>query len=72
MDLTIEVVSPPKGQKGFDVLPRRWNVEQTFAWLDRYRRLARDWEAASWSACVFVYIAASNLVARRLARLWAA
>jgi len=72
LGLTIEVVSPPPGQRGFQVLPRRWVVERTFAWLERYRRLARDWEAASWSACAFIYIAASNLVARRLARLWAA
>ncbi len=72
LGLTIEVVAPPPGQKGFQVLPRRWVVERTFAWLDRYRRLARDWEAASWSACAFIYIAASNLIARRLARLWAA
>lgn len=72
LDLTIEVVSPPPGQRGFQVLPRRWVIERTFAWLDRYRRLARDWEAASWSACAFIDIAASNLIARRLARLWAA
>ena len=72
LDLIVTVVSPPKGQKGFQVLPRRWIVERTFAWLDRYRRLARDWEAASWSACAFIYLATSNLVARRLARLWAA
>jgi putative transposase len=72
LDLTIEVVSPPPGQRGFQVLPRRWVGERTFAWLDRYRRLARDWEAGSWSACAFIYIAASNLIARRLARLWAA
>jgi transposase len=71
LGLTIEVVSPPVGQRGFQVLPRRWVVERTFAWLERYRRLARDWEAASWSACAFLYIAASNLIARRLARLWA-
>jgi putative transposase len=71
LDLTVEVVSPPAGQKGFQVLPRRWIVERTFAWLNRYRRLARDWEAASWSACAFIYIGASNLIARRLARLWA-
>jgi transposase len=71
LDLTVEVVSPPAGQKGFQVLPRRWVVERSFAWLDRYRRLARDWEAASWSACAFIYIGASNLIARRLARLWA-
>jgi putative transposase len=72
LDLTIEVVSPPKGQKGFQVLPRRWVIERTFAWLERYRRLARDWEAASWSACAFIWIAISNVLARRLARLWAA
>jgi putative transposase len=72
LGLTIEIVAPPPGQRGFQVLPRRWVVERTFAWLDRYRRLARDWEAASWSACAFIYVAASNLVARRLSRLWAA
>jgi putative transposase len=69
--LTVGVVSPPPGQKGFRVLPKRWGVERTFAWLDRYRRLARDWEAASWSACALIYVAISNLIARRLARLWA-
>jgi putative transposase len=71
LGLTIVVVSPPKGQKGFQALPKRWIVERTFAWLERYRRLARDWEAASWSAAAFLYVAISNLVARRLARLWA-
>jgi len=71
LQLTVEVVSPPTGQKGFQVLPKRWIVERTFAWIERYRRLARDWEAASWSAVAYLYIAASNLLARRLARLWA-
>ena len=71
LGLTVEVVSPPKGRKGFHVLAKRWIVERTFAWLERYRRLARDWEAASWSAAAFIYIAISNLLARRLARLWA-
>jgi putative transposase len=72
LGLRVEVVSPPPGQKGFQVLPRRWVVERTFAWLERYRRLARDWEAASWSVVALILIAASNLVARRLGRLWAA
>jgi transposase len=72
LDLAIETVSPPKGQKGFKALPRRWVIERTFAWLERYRRLARDWEAASWSATAFLYIAMSNVIARRLARSWAA
>jgi putative transposase len=68
LDLTLEIVSRAPGQKGFQVLPRRWVVERSIAWLDRYRRLARDWEAASWSSCAFVHIAASNLLARRIAR----
>lgn len=68
LELTIEIVSREAGQKGFQVLPRRWVIERSIAWLDRFRRLARDWEAASWSACAFVHIAASNLMARRIAR----
>jgi transposase len=72
LGLTIANVASPPGQKGFRVLPRRWVIERTFAWLGRYRRLARDWEAASWSGCAFIYIAVSNLIARRLTRLWAA
>jgi putative transposase len=63
-------VSRPIGQSGFHALPRRWVIERTFAWQARYRRLARDWEAASWSSCAFVHVAASNVMARRLARLW--
>jgi putative transposase len=38
----IEIVTRPKDQKGFAVLPRRWVVERTFAWLGRYRRNSRD------------------------------
>jgi putative transposase len=68
LELTLEIVTREPGQKGFKVLPRRWVVERSIAWLDRFRRLARDWEAASWSACAFVHIAASNLMARRITR----
>jgi len=71
LDLTVEVVVPPAGRRGFQVEVKRWIIERTFAWLGRYRRLARDWEAASWSATAFLYIAASNTAARRLAHLWA-
>ncbi len=70
LDITLEIVTRPPGQRGFVVRARRWVVKRSFAWLDRYRRLGRDWEAASWSACAFVHIAASNLMARRIARLW--
>jgi putative transposase len=68
LGITVEIVSRLPGQKGFVVLPRRWVVERSFAWLGRYRRLARDWEAASWSACALIHIAASNMMARRIAR----
>jgi|SRR5215831_7121757 len=70
LDLAVEIVVPPAGRRGFHVQAKRWIIERTFAWLERYRRLARDWEAASWSAMAFLYIAASNTAARRLAHLW--
>ena len=43
--LTLQIVGKPKGQKGFSVLPRRWVVERTFAWLGKCRRLGKDYEA---------------------------
>lgn len=74
LDLTVDVVAPPKGPKSFQVLPRRWVIERGVpsgpAWLDRFRRLARDWEVASWSACAFLSIAPGNVAARQLAHLW--
>jgi len=71
LGLALEVVVPPPGKRGFQVQAKRWIVERTFAWIGRYRRLARDWEAASWSVAAFIRIAISDLMARRLARLWA-
>lgn len=41
----VEIVSPPPGTKGFQVLPRRWVVERSVAWMGRYRRLSTDDEA---------------------------
>jgi len=42
--LVLQVVKPPPEQKGFAVLPRRWVVERTFAWLSNHRRLSKDYE----------------------------
>jgi transposase len=42
--MTVEVVRKPEGQRGFSVLPRRWAVERTLAWITAHRRLARDYE----------------------------
>jgi transposase len=53
---------------GFHVLPRRWVVERTFAWLNRNRRLAKDFEATVASSQAWIYLASVQLLARRLAR----
>lgn len=55
-------------QVGFVVLPRRWVVERFFAWINRNRRLAKDFEATLASAEIFLYAASVMLLARRLAR----
>ncbi|WP_331377498.1 transposase [Sphingomonas sp. 37zxx] len=50
------------------VHPRRWVVERTFAWLNRNRRLAKDFEQSIRSATAFLYAASAMLLIRRLAR----
>ena len=50
----------------FEVLPRRWVVERTFAWLGRYRRLSRDYEANPRSSENMIYLAMINLMLHRL------
>ena len=47
---------------GFVVLPRRWGVERTLAWLNRNRRLAKDFEASTASAQTWVYVASAQLL----------
>ena len=66
--IAIEVVKKIADQVGFQVLPRRWVVERTFAWINRNRRLAKDFEATIESAQVFLYAASVMLLTRRLAR----
>jgi len=64
----IEIVQRPAGEKGFQLLPRRWVVERTFAWLGRCRRLAKDFEASIESALAWLKLAAIRFVVRKLAR----
>jgi putative transposase len=66
--LRIEVVKRDERQAGFPILPRRWVVERTFAWLTRYRRLSKDYEYLTKSSEAMIYIAMISLMARRLAR----
>ena len=63
----LEVVMKKKGKgKGFQVLPRRWVVERTFAWLNRYRRLSKDYERKPTSSSSHVYVASIRLMLRRI------
>jgi transposase len=66
-DWTIQIVKRSDAAKGFVLLPRRWVVERTFAWLNRNRRLAKDVEATIESATTWLYIASVKLMSRRLA-----
>jgi transposase len=65
---TLEIIKRTDAIKGFEVLPRRWVVERTFAWLGRCRRLAKDFERTIASAEAWVFIAHIRLLTRRLAR----
>lgn len=66
---TIDIVERPPGTKGFQLLPRRWVVERTFAWFGRCRRLARDFEAMAATEVAWLLVAHIRLITRRLARL---
>jgi transposase len=64
---TLEVVKRSDVAKGFVLLPRRWVVERTLAWLNRNRRLAKDFEATTESSVTWLFIASVKLMSRRLA-----
>ena len=64
---TLEIVRR-SDRSGFHVLPRRWVVERTFAWMGRYRRLNRDYECRPETAEAFAYLAMSRLMLTRLGR----
>jgi transposase len=66
--ITVEIVQPEEGQKGFAVQPRRWVIERTFGWIARCRRLLRDHEATPSAALAFFVLAAAMILVRRLAR----
>jgi transposase len=61
--------APPPQPAGFTVLPRRWVVERTFAWLGRNRRLSKDYEALPQTTEAWCYLGMGRLMSRRLAGL---
>ena len=66
--ITVHVVRKPADQRGFAVIPRRWAVERTLAWLTAHRRLARDYERHPATSEAMIRWAAINTISRRIAR----
>ena len=64
----LQTVLRPVGAKGFVVLPKRWIVERTFAWLARHRRHSKDYERTTASSEALTYIAMISLMSKRLAK----
>ena len=65
--INLTAVGPPEGQRGFQVLPRRWVVERTFGWLCQSRRLSKDYERLAETSEALIYLAMTRLMLRRLA-----
>jgi transposase len=68
LDLTVEIVRKLAGQIGFQVLPRRWVAERTFAWINRCRRTVRDYERLPAHHAAMVQWSMVIIMTRRLAR----
>jgi transposase len=64
--LHIEIVKRSDRAKGFVILPKRWIVERSIAWLNRCRRLAKDWENLNRTALAFLHFASIRLMLRKL------
>lgn len=64
--LALEIVTRSDQVKGFVALPKRWIVERTIAWLNRCRRLAKDFENRTCQALAFVHLASIRLMLRKL------
>ncbi len=66
--INVEIVKRSDTAKGFVVLPRRWVLERTFAWLGRCRRLAKDWECLNRKGRAFLRLASIRLILRKLCK----
>ncbi len=64
--VNIEIVKRSDTARKFVVLPKRWIVERTFAWLNRCRRLAKDWECLNKNGLAFLKWASIRLMVRKL------
>lgn len=66
--IAVEIVRKNPDEIGFAVQPRRWVVERFFAWINRNRRIAKDFGGTIYSARAFLYAASVMLLVRRIAR----
>jgi len=66
--VNLEIVKRSDAVKAFIVLPKRWIVERTIGWLNRCRRLAKDWEGLNRNALAFLRWASIRLMLRKLCR----
>lgn len=67
LNIVLEIVARDPDQVGFKVLPHRWVVERTFAWLGRYRRLSKDYEKCTQSSEGVIYVASIHTMLKRIA-----
>src|SRR5262249_16850958 len=65
-NIILEIVQRLAGSVGFKVLPQRWKVERTFAWLSRNRRLSRDYERNPSVSETMIHVAMTKLMLKRL------
>lgn len=65
-NLQTEIVKRSDVAKGFVALPKRWIVERSIAWLNRCRRLAKDWENLNLSGLTFLRLASIRIMLRKL------
>ncbi len=64
--IDVQIVKRSDRAQGFEVLPKRWIVERTIGWLNRCRRLAKDWENLNRRALAFLRLASIRLMLRKL------
>ncbi len=64
----LSIVKRSDDTEGFEILPRRWVVERTLAWLGRYRRLSKDYEYLTDTSEAMIYAAMTHLMLRRITR----
>jgi putative transposase len=67
--IRLEITKRSDTAKGFEVIPKRWIVERTLGWFNRYRRLSKDYELLPETSEAVIYVVMIHLMIRRLARL---